>query len=41
MINKWDKLKYFYEVAKDQSISKAEKRLNISQTSLSKHIKDL
>lgn len=41
MINKWDKLKYFYEVGKDRSISKASERLNLSQTSLSKHIKDL
>lgn len=38
---KWDKYRYFYYVADERSLTRAAARLNMSQTTLSKHIKDL
>ena len=37
----WEKLKAFHEVAINQSISKASKKLNISQSAVSRQIQDL
>jgi len=37
----WDKLKGFYEVAINKSISKASYKLNISQSAISRQIQDL
>ena len=37
----WDKLKTFYEVAINKSISKASVKLNISQSAISRQIQDL
>ena len=37
----WNKLKAFYEVALNKSISKASKSLNISQSAVSRQIQDL
>ena len=37
----WDKLKAFYEVAINKSISKASHKLNISQSAISRQIQDL
>ena len=37
----WDKLKAFYQVALNKSISKASIKLNISQSAISRQIKDL
>ncbi len=37
----WDKLKAFYEVAINKSISKASQKLNISQSAISRQIQDL
>ena len=37
----WNKLKVFYYVAKHENISNAAKELNVSQSSLSRHILDL
>ena len=37
----WDKLKAFYAVALNKSISKASKKLNISQSAISRQIQDL
>lgn len=37
----WDKLKAFYVVALNKSISKASKKLNISQSAISRQIQDL
>ena len=37
----WNKLKAFYEVALNKSISKASKSLNISQSAISRQIQDL
>ena len=37
----WNKLKAFYEVAINKSISKASIRLNISQSAISRQIQDL
>ena len=37
----WDKLKTFYEVAINKSISKASNKLNISQSAISRQIQDL
>lgn len=37
----WDKLKAFYVVAINKSISKASKKLNISQSAISRQIQDL
>jgi len=37
----WNKLKAFYEVAINKSISKASNKLNISQSSISRQIQDL
>ena len=37
----WDKLKSFYEVAINKSISKASQKLNISQSAISRQIQDL
>ena len=37
----WDKLKAFYEVAINKSISKASYKLNISQSAISRQIQDL
>lgn len=41
MLKKWDKLRYFYYVADEKSLTRAAARLNTTQTTLSKHIKDL
>ena len=37
----WDKLKAFYEVAINKSISRASYKLNISQSAISRQIQDL
>ena len=37
----WNKLKAFYEVATNKSISKASFKLNISQSAISRQIQDL
>ena len=37
----WNKLKSFYEIAINKSISKASKKMNISQSALSRQIQDL
>jgi len=37
----WNKLKAFYEVAINKSISKASKKLNISQSAISRQIQDI
>ena len=37
----WNKLKAFYEVAINKSISKACSKLNISQSAISRQIQDL
>ena len=37
----WNKLKAFYEVALNNSISKASIKLNISQSAISRQIQDL
>ena len=37
----WNKLKAFHQVAVDKSISKASVKLNISQSAISRQIKDL
>jgi LysR family glycine cleavage system transcriptional activator len=37
----WNKLKAFYLVALSKSISKASKKLNISQSAISRQIQDL
>ena len=37
----WNKLKAFYEVATSKSISKASYKLNISQSAISRQVKDL
>ena len=37
----WDKLKAFYQVAINKSISKASNKLNISQSAISRQIQDL
>ena len=37
----WNKLKAFYEVAINKSISKACRKLNISQSAISRQIQDI
>ena len=37
----WNKLKAFYEVALNKSISRASTKLNLSQSAISRQIQDL